>query len=119
VTWATILAKASVTNTFTLTLNPDSLYVTGNVNPITVGVNTLYLRTTLSNYATVAANVQSVSITVSAAVCDCNKARWTAPTKGTIQRNVSVSAAAYIFPQLTVVAASVNTSSSSPDANTI
>jgi hypothetical protein len=85
VTWATIAPKAGATNTFTLNLTPDSLFVAGNVNPITVGsANTLYLRTTLSNYSTVAANVETVSITVSAAICDCNKARWTTPIKGAV-----------------------------------
>jgi hypothetical protein len=120
VTWATIAPKAGATNTFTLTLNPDSLYVAGNVNPITVGsANTLYLRTTLSNYSTVAANVETVSITVSAAICDCNKARWTAPIKGTVRRNVAVTNPAYTFPQLAVVPESVNTASNSPDADSV
>ena len=118
-TWATIAAKASTPNTFTLTLTPDSLHVTGGVNPITVGSNTLYLRTTLTNYATVTANVETITVTVSPAVCDCNKARWTAPTKGTVRHNVAVAGSAYTFPQLSVVTASVNTANNSPDADTV
>ena len=119
VSWATaITAKASATDTFTFTLTPDSLYPAGPA--ITVGSNTLYLRTTLTSYSMVSANVETITVTVTAAACDCNKARWTMPSSpATLRVNVATGPTPYTFNTLTVVAASVNSNNSTPDADTI
>jgi len=118
VTWSTsITAKAGAVDTHTFTLTPDNIHSTGQA--ITIGSNTLYLRTTLTNYATVAANVETLTITVTAATCDCNKARWTTPASPATQRvNVSASLS-YTFLTLTSVAASVNSANNVADADTV
>ena len=81
--------------------------------------NTFYLLTTLANYAAGPSNVETITMTVVAATCDCNKARWTVPSVATIIQNVSTSNVGYIFNALSSVAASVNTDSTSPTADSV
>lgn len=119
VTWATtVTAKAGVSDTFTFNLSPKTPPF-GTGQDVVIGANTIYLVTTLVNYATVAANVETITVTVNAATCDCNKARWTAPASPATQRvNVSQSSP-YTFLTLTVVAASVNAANNNPNADSI
>ena len=58
-------------------------------------------------------------MTVSAATCDCNKARWTTPSVATLIQNISTSTAGYVFNALASVAASVNTDSTHPTADSV
>lgn len=99
-----------------MTLSPNT-----NINtPAAIGlVSNLYLVITLNAgkaYATKHAQ-GPFFINVVGAVCNCLKARWTAPTIGTLRVNVALNNNNYVLPALASVTASVNTSNSSPDAD--
>jgi hypothetical protein len=96
VTWISIAAKTGVANTFTLSASPNTITSTGPA--ITIGDNVFYLRTTLENYSGGPFSEEAVTVAVSAAACNCSKARWTAPTADVRTVNVNVPSNSYNFP---------------------
>jgi hypothetical protein len=119
VTWVTIVTKTGATDTFTLTASPNTITQSGQAIIVGGSGNTFYLLTTLANYANGPSNVETITISVVAATCDCNKARWTIPGVATLIQNISTTTTGYTFNALAVVSGSVNTSSSSATADTV
>lgn len=99
-----------------MTASPNTISSTGPA--ITIGDNTFYLYTTLVSYNGGPNSSETITVTVAAATCDCNKARWTVPSVATRIVTVDVPLA-YTFNTLTIVNASVNSNNSTPNADTV